>query len=279
MAGLGVGYLSGLVGVGGGFLLTPVLHVLFGIPLPIAVGSGLAQMIAVGAGAAYRHGRAGFVDMRLAGWMAPGVVIGTFFGKGIMDTLGRVGHVLLFGHDLLLLDVTSSGLFVLLLFAVAGQLWQERGADDIADVPAGTLCWSQGPWCRDFPRAGLRRVSILSLLASGVGIGVLAGLLGVGGGVLLIPLLVYGYGVTVRLAIGTSALLVLVSAVVGTTLHALAGHVHLPLVITLALGALLGVQVGTWHSLRLPAAHLCKALALLALLVAGMVLCQLVRGD
>lgn len=89
--GLAVGYASGLFGVGGGFMLTPLLISLFGIPPGIAVGSGLGQMIVVSLTAARKHAAAGYVDLKMAGWMAPGVVAGAFAGKMLLDGLDGLG--------------------------------------------------------------------------------------------------------------------------------------------------------------------------------------------
>ena len=264
--GLAVGYASGLFGVGGGFMLTPLLIALFGIPPGIAVGSGLGQMIVVSLTSARKHAAAGYVDLRLAGWMAPGVVAGAFAGKHLLDWLDGLGEITV--------SIVLSVIFVLLLLGTALRLWL-GDASTVEYVDDGPLRWSDGPAPVELPASGVKSFSAVTLLLGGAVAGVMAGLLGVGGGIIVVPLLVYGFGIPLRMSIGTSSALVLVSAVVGTTAHLIGQHVNLTLVAALLLGSFLGVRAGVWHSHRLHVAHLQRAFALLVLLVAGIVLFEL----
>jgi len=264
--GLAVGYASGLFGVGGGFMLTPLLIALFGIPPGIAVGSGLGQMIVVSLTSARKHAAAGYVDLRLAGWMAPGVVAGAFAGKHLLDWLDGLGEITV--------SIVLSVIFVLLLLGTALRLWL-GDASTVEYVDDGPLRWSDGPAPVELPTSGVKPFSAVTLLLGGAVAGVMAGLLGVGGGIIVVPLLVYGFGIPLRMSIGTSSALVLVSAVVGTAAHLIGQHVNLTLVAALLLGSFLGVRAGVWHSHRLHVAHLQRAFALLVLLVAGIVLFEL----
>lgn len=273
LLGLVVGYTSGLFGVGGGFIMTPLLIALFGIAPETAVGSGLAQMIVVGLNSAWRHGVRGYTDLRAAVAMAPGILLGTYAGKAILGWLMRFGDVTVLKHRTSLATVVLDLIFIGLLLVIALRLWREDRTDEGADM-TGPLCWPDGPARIKLPASDIPRVSLLSLTASGVVIGIMAGLLGIGGGVILVPLLLYGYRIGLRMAIGTSALLILVSAVAGTIQYAYAGHVNLWIVIPLTAGALLGVQAGTWHSHRL--SHRCLQHAF-ALLIVAVVLVILVK--
>jgi len=272
--GLAVGYASGLFGVGGGFMLTPLLITLFGISPGIAVGSGLGQMIVVSFTSARKHAAAGYVDLKLAGWMAPGVVAGAFAGKHLLDRLDGLGEITFLGQRHPMVSVVLSLIFIVLLLGTAIRLW--LGDASAGDVDDGPLRWSNGPAPVSLPVSGLKPFSAITLLTGGAVAGVLAGLLGVGGGIVVVPLLVYGFGIPLRLSIGTSSALVLVSAVVGTAAHLLGQHLNLTLIAALLLGSLLGVRAGVRHSHRLHAAHLQRAFALLVLVVAGIVLCDLI---
>ncbi|OPZ84166.1 MAG: Sulfite exporter TauE/SafE [bacterium ADurb.Bin429] len=269
-----IGYFSGLLGVGGGFMLTPLLIFLFRIPEQLAVGSGMAQMIAVGFGATRRHMAAGFVDFRLFGVSAPGVVAGTFAGKWILSWLVSLGAVSLIGQQFQLARLVLSVLFLLMLGWIAVRFWGEAGQEKSTSA-TGRLCWTCGPLLIALPASGVSRVSLVALLACGLLIGVMAGLLGVGGGVVLIPLLVFGFGIPMRLAIGTSSAIVMLSAIVVTGQYALIDAVSLPLVIALMLGSVLGVQIGAWHSHRLAVGHLHRVFAIVAIVVACIVLFRL----
>jgi hypothetical protein len=272
--GLAVGYASGLFGVGGGFMLTPLLIALFGIPPGIAVGSGLGQMIVVSLTSARKHAAAGYVDLRLAGWMAPGVVAGAFAGKHLLDWLDSLEGLTFLGHQYGAARLVISLIFLVLLLGTALRLWL-GDASTVEYVDDGPLRWSDGPAPVELPASGVKPFSAVTLLLGGAVAGVMAGLLGVGGGIIVVPLLVYGFGIPLRMSIGTSSALVLVSAVVGTTAHLIGQHLNLTLVAALLLGSFLGVRAGVWHSHRLHVAHLQRAFALLVLLVAGIVLFEL----
>ena len=274
--GLAVGYASGLFGVGGGFMLTPLLISLFGVPPGIAVGSGLAQMIVISITAARRHAAAGYVDVKMAGWMAPGVVTGAFAGKWLLDWLSSLGQLTFLGQRHPAASLILSIIFFVLLTGTALRLWV-GDASSAGFVDDGPLRWSNGPVPVQLPASGIKPFSVVTLLLGGTMAGVMAGLLGVGGGIIVVPLLVYGFGIALRMAIGTSSALVLVSAVVGATAHLIGQHINLTLVAALLLGSFLGVRAGVWHSHRLHTTHLQRAFALLVLLVAGIVLFDLIR--
>jgi len=169
-----------------------------------------------------------------------------------------------------------SVIFFVLLLGTALRLWL-GDASSVEYLDDGPLRWSEGPAPVELPASGIKPFSAVTLLLGGTVAGVMAGLLGVGGGIIVVPLLVYGFGIPLRMSIGTSSALVLVSAVVGTTAHLIGHHINLTLVAALLLGSFLGVRAGVWHSHRLQVTHLQRAFALLVLLVAGIVLFELVR--
>lgn len=245
LLGFAVGVLTGLFGVGGGFLLTPALKALFGVPYPVAVGTDLVQIFLTGTVSAYRHGRAGNVEWRLGLVLGAGGVAGAELGVRIQNALASIGEVGVSGSRVTLLDLVLGGLFVALLAAVAVLIWRETRAGGGVDTRVGRAL--RAVRLRPviaLPRSDLAGISVWVPLAMGLGVGVLTGLMGVGGGFVNFPLLIYVLGVPTHVAIGTSAVQVLLASGYGALRHAGQRHVELPLVLFLTAGSVLGVQVG-----------------------------------
>lgn len=276
LLGAGVGYASGLFGVGGGFMLTPLLVNIFGVPVPVAVGSGLAQMIFVGMAAALKHRSAGYMDFRMVVLVSPGLILGTFIGAGCLHWLDALGRVRMLGSSVPVVNLTINAIFVVMLIWIALKTWRESGAGEYG-IAGGCWSWSSGPCLVALPASGITRCSLVSLTSCGLMVGVMAGLLGIGGGVILIPVLLYGFGQPMRVAIGTSALIICVSSTVGATLHAAHGHVHLRLAGVLLAGSLTGAHIGAWHSLRTPVKRLRKAFSILVAAVAVIVIARFLK--
>lgn len=245
LLGFAVGVLTGLFGVGGGFLLTPALKALLGVPYPVAVGTDLVQIFLTGTVSAYRHGRAGNVEWRLGLVLGAGGVAGAELGVRIQNALASIGEVGVSGSRVTLLDLVLGGLFVALLAAVAVLIWRETRSGGGVDTRVGRAL--RAVRLRPviaLPRSDLAAISVWVPLAMGLGVGVLTGLMGVGGGFVNFPLLIYVLGVPTHVAIGTSAVQVLLASGYGALRHAGQRHVELPLVLFLTAGSVLGVQVG-----------------------------------
>jgi uncharacterized membrane protein YfcA len=269
--GVAVGLVAGLFGVGGGFLLTPLLNVVFGVPLPIAVGTGLALIVGTSVPALLRRRAEGQGELRFDLVMLAGSLLGVYAGTSTLDALGRLGTISLLGRTLPTAALAIQGGYVLMLAGTAVLFWR-RGTEAAPSTGApGPLArWSFPPHI-DLPRAQLRRVAVLPIAYLGFALGFLAGLLGIGGGVALLPVLVYGYGFPMRQAAGTGILVLVVSASAGTFLHALRGHVHLGLVAVLLIGASLSAQVGVLASRRLSLRSLRRLFTAVLLAAAGAV--------
>lgn len=245
-----IGFLTGLFGVGGGFLLTPALRIFFGIPYTIAVGSGLLQIFLVGALAAYKHWRVRNVDIKLGLVMAAGALLGTELGKQIIMVLGHVdAQFVLFGHAHAAIDLTMSVLFLLLLVSVAVSMTWSGSAAPSGELEVSTRIANRlqalrfGPLL-SFPRSGIEALSLWPPLGISLGVGVLTGLMGVGGGFVMFPLLVYVLGVPTVMAVGTSAFQIVVAAGYGTMRHFQAGNVEVRLVAMLLVGSAVSVHFG-----------------------------------
>ncbi len=259
--GAGVGFIAGMFGVGGGFLLIPLLHVVLDVPLHLVVGAVLCQTIAISLGSLLRYRKMGHAETRLDILLMGGSVLGVLVGTELHHYLGQRGTVFLFGKDIPLSDVIVSSSFCLLYFAAALLLWFKESANVGGRIKPGPLSKIRLPPYVDFPIAGLPQVSAPLIAYVGLFLGIFSGLVGIGGGVVLMPIMLYGVGFNIRKAAGTGIAMILVVSIIGTLRHSLAGNVHLGLAVSLMVGSALAAQVGAGLTQRLHPTFLRKALA------------------
>ncbi len=278
--GAAVGLVAGLFGVGGGFLLTPLLNVAFGVPLPIAVGTGLCLMIGTSIPALLRHRAVGQGELRFDLLMLVPSLVGVDAGARALDALAAVGAVRLAGRAVPLLPLVVQSGYALLLVAAAALFWRQGGHGSIealAYVRRGPLARVRLPPHVDLPALPLGTISASLVAYVGLALGFLSGLLGIGGGVALMPVLIYGFGFPIRQAAGTGILVLVASATLGTAIHAAKGHVHLGLATALLVGASLCAQLGALATRRLPARTLRRLFALVLTATAAAVVWNLAR--
>ena len=273
-----VGFLSGLFGVGGGFLLVPMLNIAFGVPMNVAVGSSLCQMIGTATTATVRHWKESVVDVKLALILLGGTLGGVEIGTMLIQDLRKLGTAHVFGRDLDWGWLVWIGTFVVILAVIgAGTLVESwRHHRTVAD--GGTMPRRVGRGL--FNRVNLppiitcagtegKRVPLLLVIFLGFGVGVLKGFIGVGGGIIFMPTLIYWVGCSTRMAVGTSLIVVVLSSVAGTVSHALRGNVSLALVSLLLVSSTTGAYFGATFHHRLKPHHvrLYFSLVVLAVLV------------
>lgn len=271
-----VGLLSGLFGVGGGFLLTPLLMFL-GISPMVAAASGSAAIVAAGTTGTLEHARAGTVDVRMGLTLFGGGALGSVVGVELLKWLNRFGPV----------NAVIRGLYVVLLGGIGGLLMVEsirtwrRGSymSERRFEPVPRRGWVDGlPGRIRFPKSEIE-VSVLVPVALGMIGGVLAGLMGVGGGFVMVPLMLYVLRMRMHVVVGTSLLQILLTTVLVTVLQASQNHaVDLVLAILLATGSTAGAVVGARWGRRLRADQLKILLAAIVLLVAAKVSLDLLRA-
>jgi uncharacterized protein len=263
VAGLGVaiGLIAGMFGVGGGFLLVPMMHVVLRIPLPLAVGAALCQTIATGLSAFLRYRNLGLAEARFDWLLIGGSLLGVDAGTRILTALQGVGTVEIAGRSMPLVGPVVTAIYALVFVVMAYFMWARPSPSGDAELTPGPLARIQLPPMVDLPSVGLR---VSGLLVSYIGFvnGALAGLLGIGGGILLVPIMLYGFGFNIRKAAGTGIAVVIVVAVLGTFQHARLGNVNLVLATTLMIGAALAAQVGASLTRALPAQLLRRGLAI-----------------
>lgn len=275
LIGLGgiVGLMSGLFGVGGGFLITPLLFFI-GIPPAIAVATGANQVVASSFSGVLAHLRRKTVDIRMGLVLLAGGIAGSALGVGVFNLLQRVGQVELVVQ---LSYVVFLGLIGLTMLRESlGALIASRSAAP----PRRRLhehSWVHRlPWKMKFRASGLY-ISVIPPLLVGLAVGVLAAVMGVGGGFIMVPAMIYLLGMPTKVVIGTSLFQIAAVSAFTTLMHAVSSNtVDIMLAVLLIVGGVVGAQIGTHWGARLRAEQLRVLLALLVLAVCGRLALDLV---
>ena len=253
-----IGAMGGFFGVGGGFLMVPMLNVIFGIPYNVAVGSDLGQMAGMSASATVRHMKFGNIDFKLGFLMIIGTVPGVELGAQVLQALKHVGIIEIASKQVSIMDLVMSFVYILLLvFLGLGMIREslrtmkrQAGRVDLkaADAPASgvvlRLRTIKLPPMVSLPASGIESISLWVVLGIGFATGLLSGMLGVGGGFIRMPALVYIVGCPTVVAVGSDLFGIVFSAGYGVITHAFKGNVNLVLVLALLLGTTIGAQVG-----------------------------------
>ena len=269
LLGGGVGLLSGLFGVGGGFLTTPLL-IIYGIPPTVAAASAASQVTGASVSGVFAHLRRKGVDFKMGGIMVAGGIIGTFLGaalfrvlqaSGQIDTLIAIIYVLLLGF----IGVTMAQESIAAIRALrSGQplpARKRRHHPAVAALPLRTR----------FYRSGLY-MSPLAPLLLGVFVGMLTILLGVGGGFVLVPAMLYLLGMGAQVVVGTSLFQTLFVTAIATMVHAMTTKaVDIVLAGLLLIGSVAGAQLGARFAAKVKPEYLRLALAVIVLMLAARV--------
>jgi uncharacterized membrane protein YfcA len=263
--GFGVGWLSGLFGVGGGFLLTPVL-ILIGIPAPVAVASGANQTLGASVSGLIAQWRRDNVDARMGVVLLTGGLLGSLLGVQLFAALRKAGQV----------DLAVSFFYVVVLGTVGALMVREsvraifrRRRAGAAAARAHEHTWLHGlPFKLRFRKSRLY-ISIVPPLAVGFGIGILSAIMGVGGGFMLVPAMIYLLGMPTSVVIGTSLFQVVFVSANVTLLQAIqVGSVDIVLTLLLLAGGVAGAQFGAAMGTKLRGEETRALLGLLVLAVA-----------
>ena len=261
-----VGLLSGLFGVGGGFLLTPLL-MFAGISPMVAAGTDAAQIVAASTAGTIAHSRAGTVDYKMGFTLFAGGSIGSVVGVALLHWLNLFGPANSVIRVLYVVMLGSIGGF---MFVESVRTWR-RGAymSERRFLPIPKRTWVDSlPFRIGFPKS---EIEVSFLLPVGMGIvgGILAGMMGVGGGFILVPLMLYVLRMRMHVVAGTSLFQVLLTCTLVTVLQSAQNHtVDSILAFLLAIGSTVGATVGTKLGRRLRADQLKILLALIVLCVA-----------
>ncbi len=277
LIGLGavVGFLSGLFGVGGGFLLTPLL-IMIGVPPAVAAASSVNQLVATSVSGAYAHKQMGHVDVKLGIVVLLGGIIGGTVGVQAVRLL-REGGVLDIVIKLLyvgVLGVIGSFMFYEGIMALRGRTPIGNGfvvkvRDLLCKLPLQTQM--------EFRTAGIKICPTFPFLL-GLLVGVLLAIMGVGGGFLLVPALIYVLGVPTLVSIGTSLFQIVFTTMHVTFMQAILNHnVDIILALLLLVGAVIGAQWGARYCQKVQPDWLRILLAVIIFLIVIVLLVDLVR--
>jgi uncharacterized membrane protein YfcA len=264
LLGFVVGVLSGMFGVGGGFLTTPLL-IFYGIPPPVAVASAATQITGASVSGVMVHMRRGGVDLKMGTVMIVGGLFGSLVGAAIFRLLQSTGQI----------DVAIDGLYVLILGWIGFVMLKDsltslgyvRAAAADTPRPRHNRWVASLPFRWRFHGSGLY-ISPVAPLALGFLAGSLTVLLGIGGGFILVPAMIYLLGMPARVVIGTSLYMVLAVSAGTTMVHALTTRaVDIVLAGLLLVGGVIGAQYGAMLTTRMKPDYVRLALSVIILLV------------
>ena len=265
--GAAVGFLSGMFGVGGGFLMTPLL-IFAGVPPAVAVATESNEITAASVSGALAHWRRGGVDMKMGGVLIAGGAVGSFIGAQIFTILRAQGQV----------DLMIALAYVLFLGSVGGLMLFES----VRAIMRKRAGWTppllrredrHKQWVHKLPfkmRFRKSRLYISALLPLGIGmlVGILAAIMGVGGGFIMVPAMIYILGMPTNVVVGTSLFQIIFVTALTTFQHSIYTQtVDILLAVLLLFGAVIGAQVGVRVGLKVKPEQLRALLALMVLLV------------
>tara|TARA_R110002094_G_scaffold119332_3_gene114494 strand:- start:1338 stop:2252 length:915 start_codon:yes stop_codon:yes gene_type:complete len=266
LLGLGglVGVLSGMFGVGGGFLMTPLLFFI-GIPPAVAVATEANQIVASSFSGVLAHLKRKTVDLRMGTVLLIGGLIGAALGVMVFNYLKALGQV----------DLLVKLCYVLFLGVIGGLMFFES-LKAIRNTKSGKLParkkhnWIHGlPFKMRFRVSGLY-ISVIPPVLVGISVGILAAIMGVGGGFIMVPAMIYLLGMPTKVVVGTSLFQIIFVTAFTTMLHATTNFtVDIVLAVLLLVGGVIGAQIGTRIGVKMKAEQLRILLAIMVLAVSG----------
>ena len=266
LLGLGgiVGVLSGMFGVGGGFLITPLLFFV-GIPPAVAVATSANQIVASSVSGVLAHFKRKTVDLRMGSMLLIGGLIGSGIGMQIFNLLRSMGQV----------DLLVTLCYVIFLGIIGTLMLVEslRAIKRVKGRPSGRRERTKHTWVHNLPfkmkfRTSGLYISIIPPIMVGVLVGMMGAIMGVGGGFIMVPAMIYIIGMPTKVVIGTSLFQIIFVTAFTTMLHAYSNQtVDMMLALLLLIGGVIGAQFGTQIGLKLKAEQLRILLALLVISV------------
>jgi uncharacterized membrane protein YfcA len=257
-----VGGMAGFFGVGGGFLITPMLNAIFGVPYPVAVGSSLSLLVGITVASTIRHSKYGNIDYKLGMVMVLGTSVGVEAGAKLLNLIKGLQNLLpqTAGHHIDLLEIILSIAYIVMLSLIGLSIFRESlktmkmtrsmasGARGSGEPEASegvkkirALKWK--PMMR-FNASGISGISLWVITGIAFATGVLSGFMGIGGGFIMMPALIYIIGCPTVIAVGTSLFSILFTAAYGSFTYSLEGNIDLVLVTSLLISSTIGSVIG-----------------------------------
>ena len=284
-----VGFLAGLFGVGGGFLMVPLVNIIFRVPMNVAAGTDILQITSTAASGALTHYKLGHVDWKLATMLLCGSIPGGWFGVYLINGLKTTGTANL---DY----VTSVGwMFVViatgLMLTVEGYKTLKKKRKDNKEnknknVHDDEVSIGIGKRVQNLPippriyldKSGVMVSAIVPVLA-GFLVGTMAGFFGVGGGIIMMPILVYVLGIPTVVAIGTDLFQMIFTASNATIAHAISGNIDYVLALLMIIGAVIGAQIGARSSKIIHGSQIRIVFGIIVLSVGVTLILKLLKMD
>jgi hypothetical protein len=276
-----VGVLGGFFGVGGGFLAGPLMF-WSGVPMNFVVGTDLAHMTGKSIVAAKRHRTLGHVDIKLGGLMVVGTIIGVEIGANIIEALEETGNIdqvigITYIIILLIISLFTAWESIKAMRMIRSEKLAVKEVVAFANISRRVHTIRIRPMI-SLPGSGIAEVSLWVVLGVGLITGVLAGALGVGGGFIRMPMLIYLLGVPTHVAVGTDLFEIVFSAGYGTLTHALKGNVDVLMALVMQTGAAVGAQIGAVATRYFAGPRIRLFFSILPLIGALLVIIRLLGG-
>ena len=263
--GLVVGLLSGVFGIGGGFLLTPLL-IMFGIPSTVAVATGLSQMVATSTSGAYAHYKIGNIDFKMGFYLLIGGFLGGLIGVQVIKILTGMGNadLVIKVTYILLLGIIGTFMFIESL----SSMKKKRLPTAEAKKESAILHVLKSlPLQTNFEKSGVSHSILIPTFFGGF-VGILSAIMGVGGGFMMVPVMLYIMKMPIHIVVGTSLFQILFICIEVTFLQAYTNHnVDFILALLLLLGSTIGAQIGAVFGRKLKAEQLKILLSTIVLAV------------
>ena len=256
LAGIGVGFIAALLGLGGGFIMVPLLNLVFGVPIRQSIGTSLFTIVFTSSSSSVEYVRKRITDLKLGAMMIPFTIIGAVIGANL---------------SVLIPDDILKAIFGVVLIIASVRMFLKKNnkdkqglqSDKAEDVSVSKfLCVNR--ICTDLDGTQFEyTVSIPLIALFGFCAGLASGLLGIGGGIIQVPVLNLIFGVPIHVAIATSLFIIIFTSIFGMTTHLLLGNVLLSVGILLAIGTVIGGQIGARTAQRIDRGKLRKIFAIL----------------
>ena len=263
-----VGFLSGLFGVGGGFMLTPLL-IIIGIPPTVAAASDSNQIVAASASGTYAHALHGTVDFKMGIFLLIGGVIGGTLGVRLIHLLRSTGEAnfVISVTYVIMLGSIGSYMFYDSLLGLFGKRLEKTSRGTLSRPSFSARLLNTLPFKMEFTRSQVTFSAIIPLFLGGL-VGILAAIMGVGGGFIMVPIMIYILRMPMHVVVGTSLFQILFTSINVTIMQAWMNQsVDFILALNLLFGSVIGVQIGTQVGKKLKMDHMKILLSLIVMVV------------
>ena len=270
LTGGAIGFLAGMFGVGGGFLLVPILNIVLGVPMELAVGSSACQILGPATTSLLAR-KIKIPDLAFPLVITGGLFFGVIAGTSILEKAKNSAKIQLNGQPIIVADLVVLVVYFLMLLTLAVISLKSARRPDSELKDAFFKNRFLIPPVATFPNLFEGTLSIPVIAWFGLALGLISGLLGISGGILLLPMLIFGLGIPTHRAITCSLVIVWIVAFQSTIAHALHGNVSIEIVIALLLGGTIGARLGSDLNSRLKGLQLRQQFGWLLLSVALMI--------